>query len=268
MRLTGAMGTFIAALVVPGSGYWIVGRRRSGLATAVAVAGIVMVFAWTRLLLDPAGYYALLLAESVFLLATALHAATLAFRSAGEKRNWRFAIASSVACYAALYVFFSVRDTTLGYETFVVPASSMAPTILRGDYILVDTWAYRHADPEAGDVVVFTQPQTGIKYVKRVIGTPSDTVALVSNVLVRNGERIDEPYTLDDDNAVRIFDLPEQTVPPDDYLVLGDNRNNSRDSRFFGAIPRGNIVGKVRHVFFASGDDARFPERRIPMRFD
>ena len=170
----------------------------------------------------------------------------------------------------------------------VVPTGSMQPTIRIGDRILVDKMAYdirlplthvslRHlADPERGDIVVLDSRAADLRLVKRVIGLPGDQVAMRGNVLVINGTAAsytgDHVRAVHDDeanpahyeierygamhHAVRLSDnwpspvssFGPVTVPAGQYLLLGDDRDNSEDSRYLGFFPRQEIVGRARHV--------------------
>jgi signal peptidase I len=180
----------------------------------------------------------------------------------------------------------------------IVPSGSMNPTILEGDRILVNKLAYglhvpftsfqvaHWSSPKRGDVVVFYSPADGQRLVKRVIGLPGDTVALVGNRLLINGaaaaydplanageiaaalpgpqlphafaaERIDgqsHPVMSTPALAAR-RNLGPITVPADHYFVMGDNRDNSADSRFIGFIPQQNIVGRSSYVIYSLDAD-------------
>ena len=170
----------------------------------------------------------------------------------------------------------------------VVPTGSMQPTIEIGDRIVVDKAAYdlrlpfthvslvHRADPQRGDIVVLDSSAAGERLVKRVIGVPGDQVALVQNHLYVNGKAADYRYThvsgiRDDREDPALYavedsggrphtvrwsfaaqghtrDFGPVTVPTDQYLLLGDNRDNSADSRYFGFFPRNEITGRATRV--------------------
>jgi signal peptidase I len=163
----------------------------------------------------------------------------------------------------------------------VVPTGSMKPTIVEGDRILVNKLAYdfnvplthislhKFADPRRGDIVVFDSRAADTRLVKRVIGLPGDTVEMKDNRLTINGigARYSEiEYGVDATFATesylymshrielartapsRVSTFSPVTVPKDHYLVLGDNRDNSADSRFYGFIPRDEIVGNAKTI--------------------
>ena len=118
----------------------------------------------------------------------------------------------------------------------------MAPHIASGEYVLINTVAYRIGHPARGDIVAFRHERSAPSvYLKRVIGLPGDHVAIVRGVLYVNGAAVQEPY-------VRFPDLRsfrEVTVPAGELYVLGDNRANSDDSRFWGFVEDQDVIGKA-----------------------
>ena len=165
-------------------------------------------------------------------------------------------------------------------EPFRIPSGSMLSTLEIGDFILVNKFAYGIrppvwnkkligiANPERGDVIVFRYPENpSVDYIKRVVGVAGDEIAYLNKVLYINGKKIDqEPlgvYQAGFPNLKRFkedLDGVEHDilvnimapagdfvvkVPPNSYFVLGDNRDNSRDSRFWGFVPDENLVGKA-----------------------
>jgi signal peptidase I len=199
------------------------------------------------------------------------------FRVRAIFRSWWFTVLVTV------FVALSVRSAVADWND--VPTGSMKPTILEGDRIYVNKLAYdlkvpfttaRIADwshPERGDIVVFRSPVDGEKLVKRIIGLPGDVVLMEENRLIINGrplyyEKAAEPPDkpepgvryLSENLAGRshwlqivpwqpfLTNFGPVTVPEDSYLMLGDNRNNSADSRVFGFVPRRNILGKATAV--------------------
>ncbi|TML42387.1 MAG: signal peptidase I [Actinobacteria bacterium] len=133
-------------------------------------------------------------------------------------------------------------------QAFYIPSGSMEPTLKVGDRVLVNKLAY-HAHPvHRGDVVVFTRPKLeggapAIKdLIKRVIGLPGDTIQSVDGQVVINDRTLREPYL---PAGTTTTGIDRQVIPPGQYWVMGDNRSNSRDSRFFHAIPKSLIVGRA-----------------------
>ncbi|MBP1850833.1 signal peptidase I [Rhizobium halophytocola] len=199
---------------------------------------------------------------------------------------------------------------TVLFQPFTIPSGSMMPTLLVGDYIFVNKFAYGFSkyslpfspnlfsgrifasEPKRGDVVVFRfPPNPEVDYIKRLIGLPGDRIQVINDVLYLNGKPVPrEPdgtftsdYHLDPGADVPVFreQLPsgrnydtldqstdsrgdntrEFIVPPDHYFMMGDNRDNSLDSRFdVGFVPAENLVGRASLIFFSLGNDTSFRE--------
>ncbi|HEY7070934.1 MAG TPA: signal peptidase I [Acidimicrobiales bacterium] len=135
-------------------------------------------------------------------------------------------------------------------QAFWIPSPSMVPTLEVGDRVLVNKLAYKLHDVHRGDVIVFTRPpaarngsDTEIKdLIKRVVAVGGDTIEARDGRVYVNGELIDEPYLEPGTVTDR---LPSTTIPEGQVFVMGDNRENSEDSRFFGAIDEDTIVGRA-----------------------
>ena len=139
-----------------------------------------------------------------------------------------------------------------GIRTFVaearyIPSSSMEPTLEINDRLIIEKISYRLRSPQRGDVVVFSPTDTLREqkfkdaFIKRVIGLPGDTVEVKGGTVYVNNRALREKY---------IEEAPEYQygpvkVPEDKYLVLGDNRNNSYDSHYWGFVPRKNLIGRA-----------------------
>lgn len=132
-------------------------------------------------------------------------------------------------------------------QPFIVSGASMVPTFENGEYLIVDELSYRLNDPERGDVVIFKYPKDPRQYfIKRIIGTPGETVRIdhsVVSVQEVDGDwiELDEPYVVNEGNGGNL----EMELDEDEYFVMGDNRPESSDSRVWGVLPRENIVGRA-----------------------
>lgn len=202
---------------------------------------------------------------------------------------------SSVTEWAGTILIYLFATTTL-VQAYVIPSGSMEGNLLIGDHVLVDRTAYadpgtfgRHIMPyrdvQRGDIIVFSYPEdVRVTYVKRVIGVPGDRIHLENGRVIRNGHRLVEPYTQHvasyPENYRDNFPQPptaltlprgrdmlehhvsngEVLVPPGMLFALGDNRENSADSRYWGFVPRSYVVGKPLVVYWsfdAPGDDLK-----------
>ena len=186
------------------------------------------------------------------------------------KENWAFLLFA--------FVLFASRSSFADW--YLVPTGSMQPTIVEGDRIFVDKMAYRlevpftdieimqTGEPKRGDIVVFNSVKADNRLVKRLIGVPGDRIAMRDNKLIINGEQIlyedseNEHHKTEYLGNVAHFvqfmpvaqardNFAEVTVPEGHYLVLGDNRNNSADSRYYGFVPAIEIQGKANKVLIS-----------------
>ena len=151
-------------------------------------------------------------------------------------------------------------------QATVVPSESMTPTILVGDHFFLDKVAFPANYPQImqnylpartinrGDIIAFWSPENPeMRLVKRVIGLPGETIEIRNRDVYINGRRLDEPYAVHTD--VREIDrrdtLESVMIPPDHFFMMGDNRDNSNDSRFWGFAPRESFIGKPLFVYWS-----------------
>jgi signal peptidase I len=166
-------------------------------------------------------------------------------------------------------------------RSFQIPSESMVPNLLVGDRLVADGWAYWGKEPKRGDVVVFDYPKDpSVKYVKRLVGLPGDVIEFKQGELFLNGkiapQRRTELFpqeakqrdatefleTLDENEHVifRIHpsfrqDFGPVTVPAGNYFMLGDNRDRSSDSRFWGFVSRDQLIGRMSFIYFSWDSD-------------
>lgn len=138
-------------------------------------------------------------------------------------------------------------------QPFIVNGASMEPSFFDGDYLLIDEISYRFKDPERGDVVVFRSPQdSSVYYIKRVIALPGERIEVQDGQMriysdeQPNGFVIDEWYVRESIRRAWQGAPVIITLKSDQYFVLGDNRVNSYDSRFWGPLERNKIIGLVK----------------------
>jgi signal peptidase I len=142
-------------------------------------------------------------------------------------------------------------------QAYRILAVSVTPNLVIGDHILTDKTAYRSRSPKRFELVVYEFPEDGTKvFVHRVIGLPGETIEIRNKQVFINGTELEEPYayfsTAADAKSVAMRDFfGPFRIPLHGYFVLGDNRNRSYDSRFFGSVSREKIHGWVRIIYFS-----------------
>ncbi len=190
----------------------------------------------------------------------------------------------------ALVVWFFLRTFLL--EAFRIPSGSMENTLLVGDFLFVNKFLYgaevplvhkrlpAYREPQRDEILVFDSvEEEGLKVVKRLIGMPGDTLAMENGVLIRNGQRVDEPYAVhahpseladpDQRERMRVWQSrylvgrkPEGyvpnlqnwgpiVVPPDSFFMMGDNRDSSYDGRYWGFLPRKSVRGTPMFIYYS-----------------
>jgi signal peptidase I len=163
-----------------------------------------------------------------------------------SSRGSRWLIEWAVVLIVAVLVAVGIR--TFVVQTFFIPSASMEPTLMVGDRILVDKLSYHLHAVHRGDIVVFATPPgedagPNVKdLVKRVIGLPGETISSAGGQVVINGKPLPEPWLAP---GVVTTGINTQKIPAGEYFVMGDNRSDSQDSRFFGPIKGSLIVGRV-----------------------
>jgi signal peptidase I len=168
------------------------------------------------------------------------------------------------ALAVALVLAFVIR--TFVVQAFKIPSGSMLDTLLIGDHLLVNKFLYGTRipftdkvilpieEPADGDVIVFEFPEdTSKDFIKRIIGAPGDVLEMKDKVVYRNGQKLDEPYVKHTDPNIqaRRDNFGPITVPPGKYFAMGDNRDESYDSRFWGFVDKDKIRGKAWVIYWS-----------------
>ena len=189
--------------------------------------------------------------------------------------------------------------TTFTVQAFKIPTGSMKSTLLIGDHLLVNKFVYGmksgilgkllpYSEPKRGDVIVFKYPNDpNVAYVKRLIGMPGDTVEMIGRAVYINGEMLNENYNIkqDEDGAVinNVVNDPQKKytvqyyrpngdrdrwgpyeVPDGHYFGIGDNRDNSQDSRYWLFIPRDYMLGRPLVIYWSFETDSDAYRRTSP----
>jgi signal peptidase I len=162
------------------------------------------------------------------------------------KPNWRRALIDTLETILLSLALFLVINAVS--ERIRVESISMQPNLIPGDFVIVNKVVYKlGGSPELGDVIVFHYPPNPdqIPYIKRVIGLPGDNIHIAGGKVYINGEVLVEPYIKVPTNRGG-----DWTVPDNCLFVMGDNRNNSSDSRAWGFVPLENIIGRAEVIYW------------------
>lgn len=168
------------------------------------------------------------------------------------------------ALLIALVLAFFIRSFVV--QAFKIPSGSMLETLQIGDHLLVNKFCYglrvpftdvfivEFDGPEFQDIIVFKFPEDESKdFIKRVIGLPGDSIEIRDKQVYRNGKKLSEPYVQHTDSNIlpQRDNLPQLKVPEDKYFVMGDNRDESYDSRFWGFVDRDKILGRSWLIYWS-----------------
>lgn len=142
---------------------------------------------------------------------------------------------------------------TVVVQAFKIPSGSMIPTLLVGDHILVNKFVYYLKDAQRGDVIVFKYPWDEKRdFIKRVIGVGGEEVVVKGRQVFVNGKSLAEPYAIfSDTRPGGSYEYGPVVVPQGQYFVMGDNRDNSQDSRYWGFLKREKIRGKAFLIYWS-----------------
>jgi signal peptidase I len=282
----------LLSFLAPGVGQLYNGDLRRGwslfaLFVGLAITGALIV-PHAALRVAFVGLLLIALSELALRIATAIQAFRLARRISATQITWY----QHAWIYVLLVLLIPVAEFKM--QSFYIPSGAMTPTILVSDYLIVDKTYYRSYSAERGDVVVFKLPtDNSTDYIKRVIGLPGDHIQMKNGILYINDQpcprkRI-EDFLYHEGNGM-VFPLaqyietlpngvqhllikmgdngpldntPVYDVPPGKYFMMGDNRDNSRDSRIlsaFGYVPAGNLIGRAEFIYFSTDREARLWE--------
>jgi signal peptidase I len=255
----------LLTVLTPGLGHLYIGLPKRGIAFFVLI-----VLADTLLMLAMMGVLArfwmlavslaLLLGLWLFIL---VDATVRAYRMSEYRRQpynrWEiyaaaFVLAWLITAVPCIYATYAKASGQLGY--FRAYGETMAPTLRNGEYFLADATFYRARQPSRGEVAVYVHPkQPDVHFIKRIVATEGDRIAIRAGRAIVNGMAVEEPYVEPGNPKAAHADMPETRVPPGHVFVLGDNRAFSVDSRHaaaHGPVPIGNLIGRVTDIAFSN----------------
>ena len=169
------------------------------------------------------------------------------------------------ALFLALLLALFIR--TVVVQAFKIPSGSMIPTLLVGDQILVDKLVYKFRKPERGDIMVFKYPEDETRdFIKRLIGLPGDKLEIRNRVVFINDKPLDETaYAYHESTPNGYYsdvrdNFGPSLIPENKYFMMGDNRENSQDSRFWGFLDEDKIVGRAFIIYWSRDISRTFPQ--------
>ena len=246
----------LLAFITPGLGLLYVGKPWVALLVTVAPYLLVLLARLSGFLLLPLGMLVcstlLIGAWFVSIIWCALIARGQGETTLAPYQRW-YGLLGCYVVFGALSLLIPFGDW-LGVHVYRIPSSSMRDTLQLGDYIVVDRWAYMAGSkPRRGDIVVVSYPaRPSAKYARRIVGLPHEQLELRGGRLYVNGFDSDEPYLDRSLYLQTAMSEPQRYIVPEgSYFVLADNRDDGEDSRIVGAIPIGNILGRVSSICFS-----------------
>jgi signal peptidase I len=181
----------------------------------------------------------------------------------------RFKTSIGIAIGITIFSIIIFSIVSIIFRTFIaqpygIPVKSMQPTILIGDYILVNKYVYYFTEPRPGDIILFPHPKASNRdFIKRLIATEGDLVEIRDKQVYINEKKLQESYVIHNDPMI----IPQKirprdnfgpiTVPPNSIFVLGDNRDNSFDSRHWGFLDKRKVKGKASSVYWSWNQEGR-----------
>jgi signal peptidase I len=249
----------LLSLFGPPLGHLYVGAAQRGLILFAFFYSLIVLAGWLGLYTTSFwGIIALSIFFFIFWMAIvddAIRLAKLRQEFILKKYNkWYVYVVTAIAIITLQNFVFGQRGKLLGYESYRIVARSMNPTLKIGDFILVDTRYYKDQPLQRGEVIVFRYPENpSIPYVERLIAVGGDHVSIKNGTIYINNNPLAEPYLLPQQVQQSYSTTMEsRIIPPDELFVLGDNRDNSKDSRYWGNVPLANVIGKVTYIWLST----------------
>jgi signal peptidase I len=253
----------LLSLLQPGFGQIYAGRMvRGAIAFAVYLATLLIFFGGVI----GRSFFGLLVAVGVIVVlqvGIAIDAGLVSRSTVSSNPIWQRWYAVLAFAVLAQIGLRQVLPAIQRLKTYNIPSAAMEPTLQIGDHLVAALDAYHSVPPARNDIAIFTSPEDPkVELVKRVVALPGETVELRDKVLYVNGHAVPEPWAVHNDpnvgaaaDATSPIGLRDQMrpvlVPPGHFFALGDNRDSSYDSRFYGPVPRENLKGKALYIYWS-----------------
>jgi len=279
----------IFSIILPGLGQLYNGQLKKGIIFASINSIITLLFYFSKLPFTFNGLFLILLIELVLALLIIIDAVVIA----KQQRNYILKPSNRVYIYILILfcgigMDFGVKKlNTSGLKSYRITSFSMENTIYKGDFVMCDNDYYSKHKPKRGDLIAFNMPGSDLNICERVIAIPGDTIEIKDKIVYINGQKETADFIKYVDDKIQTADRgPRDNMEPlliqdDFYFVMGDNRDVSKDSRYFGEIDKTDLVGKLEYVYFSYGKEpldkfkdiikdfsGRLPERKSRVRFE
>jgi signal peptidase I len=253
---------WIAALLTiltTGLGHLYSGKPRRGIMLFVIGQFLFFVFAVAVNVITPNVYFVLpaIAVGIAFIVFCVGDVISIAKRNKenyklAKYNRWFIYVSYVIVASLALNIYTSFIINPYFIQAFKMPTGSMEPTMLIRDHFLVGKLIYKTTEPKRNDIIIFKYPRNPESaMVKRLVGEPGDKLEIIERTVYINGKPLKEEYAhyIDPSSAGQHYG--PVNVPPRQYFVLGDNRDNSMDSRFWGFVPRENLLGKPLFIYWS-----------------
>ena len=244
----------LLSILSPGFGHVYAGDLKKGLSLFLLQYGLFFILGKLGMLSTAYGVWFLILFLACLYLYAMFSAVRLALANKAYElkpyNRWYWYLAIFALILVISQTLISSRGSVLGFELYQVPSSPMKPTLQPGDYIAVDT---QDKSLNVGDVVVLRYPNNRqVLFTKRIVALGNDKVSIKDGQVMLNGKpelvaSVGESFRR---NNVSLF-MAERVVPEGQVFVLGDWRDNSNDSRYWGTVPESDVIGKVTYIWFS-----------------
>ena len=249
----------LASLIVPPFGHIYIGSPLRGLTIIAIGFGALLLFGWLGASTALWSFYLVQAFYLIVVITLSIDGAILA----RQRKNYELTIYNKWYVYIPIVlvmlflfgIFMAQRGKIVGFDNHRNVSMNMSPSLEVGDFIATDTRDYVfRAIPKRKEIITFLYPKDpSIVYVKRVLGLPGEKISIENGVVLINSTPIVEPYVSTSSKAKNYsLNMSGVEIPSSHIFVLGDNRDNSNDSRFGGTLPIENITGKVTLIWYAN----------------
>lgn len=264
MRMITAWIAGIGSLFIPGLGL-LYSRRFLWAYCSIPIILIpTFVMGWSDWIYHSSGFSSYIVATLVLFLAVALLATVMSVKHAkkrGARATWFHYPVFIVFTLLLINPFTiqQIRENIAGFNYYRVSSSAMSPTLNHGDIVIVDTWRYKVSEVENNDVILFSPPKPfddlNVKWLMRIVAKQGDSVGIIDKHVEVNGKSLK-------DSIIVGHNIPDGTrvLDKEQFFVLGDNRRNSNDSRYWGLLPQSRIYGKARLVVYTENAGLTYRE--------